>query len=279
VTVSRSLLRIVLTVLFFVGAGLALDAFWLEPDSLRLTRYNLQINAPVLKGLRIAVISDLHAGAPYIDGAKIDHVVAMTNAARPDLIVLTGDYVITHVLAGHHMAIETIVMHLKPLHAPLGVYAVIGNHDRWEDAAHIAATFRAAGIPVLENENMRISTPRGSLTLVGIGDHFTQASDPDRALKGVVGQALCITHSPDVFPDLPARCALTIAGHTHGGQVWLPLLGRPAVAAGNSIYGQRYAIGAIRENGKLLFVSSGIGTSGMALRFAVPPEISFLALY
>jgi predicted MPP superfamily phosphohydrolase len=95
VTVSRSLLRIVLTVLFFVGAGLALDAFWLEPDSLRLTRYNLRIDAPVLKGLRIAVISDLHAGAPYIDGAKIDRVVAMTNAARPDLIVLTGDYVIT----------------------------------------------------------------------------------------------------------------------------------------------------------------------------------------
>jgi predicted MPP superfamily phosphohydrolase len=89
--------------------------------------------------------------------------------------------------------------------------------------------------------------------------------------------ALCFTHSPDVFPDLPATCGLTVAGHTHGGQVWLPLLGRPAVA-GVSIYGQRYAIGIIREGGKTLFVSPGIGTSGLPMRFRVPPEISLLEI-
>lgn len=259
---------------------MALDAFWLEPASLRLSRYDVPGNPPPLKSLRIAVISDLHAGSLYIDGAKIDRVVAMTNAAKPDLIVLTGDYVITHVVAGRHMKIEDIVAHLKFLHARLGVYAVIGNHDRWEDAGHIANVFRSAGIAVLENENMAIATSRGPFYLAGIGDHYTHASDPIRALKNVAGgiKALCITHSPDVFPDLPPSCVLTIAGHTHGGQVWLPLLERPAVAAGISIYGQRYAVGLIREGGKALFVSPGIGTSGLPMRFGVPPEISFLTL-
>jgi predicted MPP superfamily phosphohydrolase len=96
-------------------------------------------------------------------------------------------------------------------------------------------------------------------------------------LAGVGGTALCFTHSPDIFDALPPVCALTIAGHTHGGQVWLPMLGRPAVAL-VSRFGQRYAIGIIREGGRTLFVSSGIGTSGLPLRFGVPPEISLLTL-
>jgi len=85
--------------------------------------------------------------------------------------------------------------------------------------------------------------------------------------------AICFTHSPDLFPDIPAKCALTIAGHTHGGQVWLPLFGRPIVP---SRYGQRYAIGTIVEGTKTLFVSPGIGTSILPVRLGVPPEISIL---
>jgi predicted MPP superfamily phosphohydrolase len=97
------------------------------------------------------------------------------------------------------------------------------------------------------------------------------------ALAGVHGVALCFTHSPDIFPRLPDRCALTIAGHTHGGQVWLPLLGRPAMFEA-SRYGQKYTAGIIREGGKTLFVSTGIGTSWLPLRLGVPPERSLLTL-
>jgi predicted MPP superfamily phosphohydrolase len=93
----------------------------------------------------------------------------------------------------------------------------------------------------------------------------------------VHGTALCFTHSPDIFPRLSPKCALTIAGHTHGGQVWLPLLGRPAMFAA-SRFGEKYAAGIIREDGKTLFVSSGIGTSWLSLRFRVPPEISLLTV-
>jgi predicted MPP superfamily phosphohydrolase len=269
-----TILRILLAV---AGLGLAAWAGWWEPSSLRISSYAVAQSSPLLKGLRIAVISDLHAGAPYIDAAKIDQVVAMTNAARPDLVLLTGDYVITGVVGGGHMPIRTIVAHLKALHAPLGVYAVQGNHDRGENPDLIARVLRHAGIPDLENSHVMLPAPRNAIALVGIGDRASYGSDPQMALAGVHGVALCFTHSPDVFPQLPANCAMTIAGHTHGGQVVLPVLGRPALFEA-SRYGQKYALGVIREGGKTLFVSTGIGTSWLPLRFGVPPEISLLTL-
>jgi uncharacterized protein len=277
-TKSRGILWFLPRLLLLLAAVfLTVYAGWLEPSSLRLSSYTVEQSSPLLKGLRIAVISDLHAGAPYIDTAKIDQVVAMTNDAKPDLVLLTGDYVITGVLGGRHMAIRTIVAHLKGLHAPLGVYAVQGNHDRGESPDLIAQAFARAGIPDLENAHRMLPVPREKLALVGIGDRASHGAEPRKALWGVAGPALCFTHSPDIFPGLPRTCALTIAGHTHGGQVWLPLLGRPAMFEA-SRYGGKYAIGIIHEGGKTLFVSSGIGTSWLPLRFRVPPEISLLTL-
>jgi predicted MPP superfamily phosphohydrolase len=275
---ARSILRVFLGLLFLALLLIALRACWWEPSSLRLSSYTVSQSSPALKGLRIAVISDLHGGSPYIDAAKIDRVVAMANAAKPDLVLLTGDYVISHVIGGHHMPIEPIVAQLRRLHASLGVYAVLGNHDRWEDADNIARAFRQAGIPVLENAHLMLPAPRSDVTLVGIGDRSSGGARPREALSGVTGPALCFTHSPDIFPRLPPVCALTIAGHTHGGQVWLPFVGRPAVAILSSRYGQKYAFGIVQEGGKTLFVSSGIGTSVLPLRFGVPPEVSLLTL-
>ena len=275
----RILVLILAALLIPIGLVLALDAFWWEPSSLRLTRYDVTLNAPALKGLKIAVISDLHGGAPFITTAKIDQVVAMTNAAHPDLILLTGDYVIQNVVGGHRMPITTIVVHLKRLAAPMGVYAVLGNHDNWVDGPGITRAFERGGIPVLENAPLQFKRGSAVVTLIGVGDHYSGYSHVAEALAGVppTAQALCFTHSPDVFPELPKICALTVAGHTHGGQVWLPILGRIAVAR-QSIYGQRYAIGVVRENGKTLFVSPGIGTSALPVRFMVPPEVSLVTI-
>lgn len=113
--------------------------------------------------------------------------------------------------------------------------------------------------------------------LVGIDDRMTRHDNAVLALHNVPAKskALCLTHSPDVFPELPATCVLTIAGHTHGGQVDLPFLGRLIVP---SKYGQRYAAGLIHENGKSLFVSTGIGTSIIPVRFGVPPEVTILEI-
>lgn len=268
---------LILLVLLLAGGWLVLRAAWLEPSSLRVSPYTVTRVPPVLKGLRVAVISDLHAGSPYIGTAKLDRMVAMTNAAKPDLILLTGDYVITNVVGGRYMPIDTVVAHLKGLHAPLGVYAVMGNHDRWDDADRIVSAFQEAGISVLENAHVFLPPPWNGAALVGLGDRENGGPKVKRSLAGVTGPALCFVHSPDVFPRLPPTCALTIAGHTHGGQVWLPFLGRPAVET-VSRFGQRYAIGVIRENNKTLFVSSGVGTSILPLRLGVPPEISLLTL-
>lgn len=270
--------RRILTVLAVVIVLLPLDAFWIEPASLHLTAYGVPMPERLrpFGPLRVAVIADLHGGAPFIDSDKIDRVVELANGAKPDLILLTGDYVIQDVVGGHRMSIETIVAHLRPLSAPLGVFAVLGNHDRWEpNWPHIWAEFERVGIRVLEDKTVRLFRSGRTMNLTGIRDYATYEHDGSDALATIPrGEAaLCFTHSPDVFPLLTIQCALTVAGHTHGGQVWLPILGRRIVP---SRYGQRYAIGLISEGGKLLFVSSGIGTSIVPVRFMVPPAVSVL---
>ena len=256
----------------------ALDAFWLEPASIRLTEYSFSSEGTgleKLRGLRIAVIADLHAGAPFIDDAKIKRVVAMTNASKPNLILLLGDYVITGVTGGKHMATEHIATLLQPLAAPIGVYAVLGNHDHWEDGPRIAESLRRAKIIPLTNASVSLPFKSSIVFVAGIDDYVTHNSDEAKALGAIPDRApaICFTHSPDIFPSLPEKCRLTIAGHTHGGQVNLPLLGRLVVP---SKYGSRYAAGFHREGAKTIFVGTGIGTSIIPIRFGVPPEISLL---
>ena len=173
------------------------------------------------------------------------------------------------------MPIETVADKLRMLKAPLGVFAVIGNHDRWENAAHIENALTAVGIPVLENKSLEIARDDDALRLVGVSDSFTTVPNLADAFAGVpeAARALCFTHSPDIFVTLPQTCALTIAAHTHGGQVWLPWVGRLVVP---SRFGQRFAAGLVHENGKTLFVTTDIGTSIIPVRFGVPPEISLL---
>ena len=256
-------------------AGLGYYATAIEPASIQVRRYEVAVDAPALKGLRVAVISDLHAGAPHIDLAKIDKIVAMTNAAKPDVILLAGDYSVGRMIGARPIRIRDIAAHLKPLKARLGVYAVIGNHDRWRDPGRVFRSFPANGIPVLENRSVDV----GKFWVTGIGDEHTHANNPVLALKDVPkgATALCFTHSPDTFATLSPVCGLTVAGHTHGGQIWIPLLGRPAVMIASD-FGQRYAIGIVRQDGRTLFVSPGIGTSNFPVRFGVPPEISLLEL-
>jgi predicted MPP superfamily phosphohydrolase len=154
---------------------------------------------------------------------------------------------------------------------------VLGNHDWWLDAERVRAAFENAGIPMLDNTALHIEAPHCNFWLLGIGDYWEGKPDIEGALS-VVDNAdpiVAFTHNPDVFPSVPPRIALTIAGHTHGGQVYVPMLGRPIVP---SQYGERYAIGHVVENGRHLFVASGVGTSIIPVRFLVPPEISIVEL-
>ena len=252
--------------------------FVYEPSSFSVRRYELSLpNWPGhlhgLDGLEVALLADIHAGSPYRGLATLREIVRETNAAEPDLVLLAGDYVIGSVLGGTFVAPEELAPVLGELDAPLGVYAVLGNHDWWFDGARIEEAFEAAGIRVLRDEAVELS----GLWLVGLEDWDTAAPDVMKALSTVddTSPVVVFTHNPDVFPTIPARVSLTLAGHTHGGQVRFPWLGTPIVP---SRYGQRFAHCHIVEDDRHLFVTSGLGTSIIPARFRVPPEIALLRL-
>jgi predicted MPP superfamily phosphohydrolase len=259
-----------------VAFALAIWAFWWEPKRLVSREARLTLPCWNVRPLRIAVVSDLHIGSPFTGIEKLDQIVAEINAGRPDVIVLLGDFVIQGVTGGKFVPPEATAARLANLHAPLGVFAVLGNHDWWLDAQRVSRSLRSASIEVIDDRAVRLEHG-GPFWLVGVSDFQEGPHDVAGALRQVTDSApvLVITHNPDVFPLIPNRVCLTLAGHTHGGQVALPIVGRLIVP---SRYGQRYAIGHIRENGKDLFVTSGVGTSIIPARFRVPPEIVFLEI-
>jgi predicted MPP superfamily phosphohydrolase len=260
--------------LFVICLGLAVWAVAIEPGRLVVKEVDLLLPTwpRAMPPLTIAVVSDLHTGAPHIDPAKVDRIVSIVNQRHPDLVVLLGDFIVHGVIGGGRVEPEVTAARLEALRAPLGVFAVLGNHDWWYDGQRVARALQAAGIVVLEDEAVRLRHRGHALWLVGLADFDTRTPDPARTTIAIphAEPIIALTHNPDVFPLVPPRVAITLAGHTHGGQVYLPLIGRPIVP---SRYGQRYAIGHIEEEGRHLFVTSGIATSIIPVRFLVPPEI------
>jgi predicted MPP superfamily phosphohydrolase len=275
----RIKLRIFAAVSGAAALALSIWGFILEPASVRNEEYAISLPRwpRSCDGIRVAVLVDLHVGSPFNGLDKLDRIVDLTERARPDLVLLAGDLVIHGVLGGRFVLPEAIAVPLKKLSAPLGVWAVLGNHDWWFGAARVTRTLQAAGIAVLDDAAVPLVSGSCSLWLAGISDFWAGRHDVRTALAQVPAQAaiLAVTHNPDVFPDVPERVALTIAGHTHGGQVYIPGIGRPIVP---SRYGQRFAIGHIVEQGRHLFVSPGLGTSILPVRFLVPPEVSIVKI-
>ena len=262
------------------GLGLGVWAFVVEPASLTTQRHELSLpkwNAG-LAGLRVAVLADLHVGSPFNGISKLDEIVALTNSLKPDLIVIPGDLVIHGVPGGSFVAPEDTAEVLARLKAPMGVWASLGNHDWWFDARRVTAALEKNNIPVLDERAVRIQRGAAHFWLVGVSDFWEGPHDVRKAMSQVTDDApvLMFTHNPDLFPKLSDRVSLLIAGHTHGGQVKLPLLGRPIVP---SAYGQRFAYGHVVVGGRHLFVSPGLGTSILPVRFRVPPEVTLLELH
>ncbi len=280
---SRSRRRGLAAVAALIPLGLAVWAFAIEPASLGVETVPLPLSAWPARcgGLRVAVLADLHVGAPWIGLDKLDALVAATNAARPDLVLIAGDLVIHGVVGGRFVPPEQAASGLAKLRAPLGVFGVLGNHDHWLDGPRVQRALEAVGIPMLEDRAVVLERGDCRLGLVGLSDLWEGRHDLTAALAGVASEraedlpVVLFTHNPDVFPEIPARVALTVAGHTHGGQVDLPLLGRLVVP---SHFGDLYAAGRIDEGGRTMFVSTGVGTSILPVRFRVPPVISLLVL-
>lgn len=257
--------------------ALAVWAFFIEPSGLRFNHDKLVVPAwpASCNGTTIAVLADLHVGSPYKGLSSLRKLVEKVNANKPDLILLPGDFVIQGVVGGAFVSPEDAAKVLGNLSAPMGVYAVLGNHDWWLGAKRMVEALTSNDITVLEDASTRIEHKGCSFTLVGISDFWEGPHDIKKAMAQVdpKDSVLAFTHNPDVFPQLSPQVLLTIAGHTHGGQVYIPFLGRPIVP---SDYGERYAIGHIEEKGKHLYVSPGVGTSIFPVRFLVPPEATVL---
>ncbi len=256
----------------------ALWAFVLEPASLEVNRYELSLPWPHEQdGLLVALLSDLHVGSPFNGIDKLKEVVALVNGSRPDVVLLAGDYVVSGVRGGGFVPPETTASILAKLRAPLGAFAVLGNHDHWYDGPRVRAAFESNGLRVLENEIVPVRGEGFEFWLVGFGDLWEAKPDVERVLKGLPDgvPTIAFTHNPDLFPEIPERVALTLAGHTHGGQVDFPLWGTPIVP---SRFGARYARGHVLEEGRHLFVTSGLGTSLLPVRFRVPPEIALVRI-
>lgn len=270
--------------LIAAAAGLALTvalggwAFWIEPASLTVIEERIVVPWPSRAPLRVAVLTDLHVGSPFNGLDRLRQVVDRTNAARPDVVALLGDLVIQGVVGGRFVTPEAIASELGRLRSRAGTVAVLGNHDAWLDHARVRRALERAGLTVVEDHAAKLDTPAGPVWFAGVSDMWTGRHDIGGALAATDDDGapiVLITHNPDLFPEVPARVALTLAGHTHGGQVRLPLLGTPIVP---SKFGSRYAAGHIVEGGRHLYVASGVGTSILPVRFRVPPAIAVLTV-
>lgn len=239
-------------------------------------------NWPAGHRLTIAVVADIHAGGPNMGRDRVRQVVDTTNSLGCDLIVLLGDYVATHPFVTEVVSEEAWSAELSRLKAPLGVWAILGNHDWWYDIGRVRAALTQAKIPVLENRSVALGEGSRRFWLAGLGDQlayqlghgrFEGVDDLPGTLRQVTGNnepVILLAHEPDIFPEVSDRVALTLSGHTHGGQIRIPGVW-PAFVP--SKYGARFAYGHIVEDDRHMIVSGGLGTSKVPLRVGVPPEI------
>jgi len=225
-------------------------------------------------GLRVVLLTDFHLG-PNLGAADLDKWVRASNSVAPDLVCVVGD-IVDQAYRGDLAELKEI---LPQLRAPLGVYAVAGNHDRtrYRRFDTFGAALRAARVTLLMNEAVAL---RDGLYLAGIDDFRVGRPDVSQALSGPAGGAdattIFLSHNPDVIPELPVGSGidLLLAGHTHGGQIRLPGIG-PLVTS--SAYGARYASGWVPAP-MPAFVSRGLGVTTLPFRFACPAEVVVLDL-
>jgi len=269
-----------------IGAT-AVYAAGIEPFGLIVTPYAFTPPGwPAGRRLTVTVIADLHAGGPDMPLPHVRQVIDTANSLRSDLVVLLGDFKAWYRFKTEPVDDEIWAAELARLEAPLGIWAILGNHDWWHDLVGVRRALAGVNIPLLENNAVLLGAPGQRFWLAGLGDQIAYWLGPGRFrgvddLPGTLSQiktddpVLLLAHEPDIFPKVPGRVALTLAGHTHGGQIRLPLLWPHFVP---SRYGARFAYGHIVEHDRNMIVSGGLGTSIIPARLGVPPEIVHVTL-
>lgn len=258
------------------AAGCLFDAFKIEPAWLSVTRTNISCDrrSAGLNGLRIGLLSDFHF-RPEADHDLLESVVSAVNHERLDLIALTGDF-----MSANPKVIDPLLKQLSKIRAAHGVFAVMGNHDGWAgNRSVIRRQFEKAGISFLINEHSKISIRNEPLAIAGTDFVWLGKPDPVKTLRGISADTpvLALVHEPDYFDSMAAQrdILLQLSGHTHGGQCRVPLLN---FAPRSVKLGKKYNYGSYSNGDSKLFVTRGIGTVGVRVRFACPPELAVLTL-
>jgi predicted MPP superfamily phosphohydrolase len=265
--------------------GLGIRAFLWEPETLVVRRVEVVSAAWKGEPLRVGVIADIHAAGPHMTPERLDGIVAQMNSEQPDIVLLLGDYVSGSAPAVQRAPVQRAevmagIQPLKGLRAPLGVWSVLGNHDWWYDGDAIRKGIEALGIRVLENERAQVARPGGVFWLGGLADYDSKRAQPSygQTLKDLPegeDPVIVMSHWPDAFALAPDRVFITFAGHTHCGQVNLPLLGRLVLPSPGA---EKWPCGLYDQWGRKLYVSGGVGVSIVPVRFNQPPEIAVVTL-
>ena len=262
--------------LYTAIAGAFADAFFIEPNISSFTHEVVRVPflPPSLNHLKIVQLSDFHY-KPNKDQGLMESVIKKVNDLEPDLILLTGDYV-----DGHDPDIDPLLIHLAQLKSKHGIIACMGNHDGWvNDGSVYRKKFEDIGITFLINENIKLTIKDVDLYIAATDFIWKGKPDPVATLKGIPANAPLITlvHEPDYFDTmLELRDHhLQLSGHTHGGQCRVPFIN---FAPKKVRYGKNYIHGVYKKQDSSVFVSKGVGTTGIRVRFSCLPEIAVLSL-
>jgi predicted MPP superfamily phosphohydrolase len=227
--------------------------------------------------LRIAFLSDLHTGSHFDDIARLSSIIAEAASLAPDLVLFGGDYVNMQIFGGGRVPPCTIARILSRIDAPLGCFAVLGNHDYAYDERAVADALWDSGITVLDHERCTVHFKDRAIDIAGIPDARVTRTEAYSLLADLSPDTptIVLAHDPIWFAHLPPGPHLMLAGHTHGGQIRLPGIG---IVTNASKAPLRWSHGLIKERGQHLYVTGGIGTSGVPIRWGVPPEFAVLNL-
>lgn len=223
--------------------------------------------------IRVVLASDVHLGSKAMDPPRLARMARIIAALEPDLVLLAGDFMDDRG-RDKARAAPSLTPALRGLRPRLGTVAVLGNHDHWTDPQAVARALRAAGVTVLDNQAVR----RGPLSLGGVDDAFTDHADLPAtlaAMRRTPGARVLLSHTPDIAPRLPRDVTLLLAGHSHCGQVVLPLIGAPVLPLET---GARYLCGLVREGARTTIVTAGLGTSNAPIRLGAPADLWVLTL-
>ena len=247
--------------------------------SVETVRLSLKRLPKVFSGLRLAQISDIHMGG-WMNPNRLQQVADIVKGERPDLLLITGDFLLGHQFSNaEKQAILDLIPILSSLAESIPSFAVLGNHDYWTSSEAIRQMLFACGITDLTNTVFTLTREKASLHLCGVDDIWSGNARLDKVIAKLDDDsaAILLAHEPD-FADVSAATGkfdLQVSGHTHGGQVNLPVFGPPV----RPYLGQKYPIGLYKIRDMFQYTNRGVGMARLPVRFNCPPEISIFELY